>query len=452
MLLFVAQRLWSRTESAAAGGDGAAKGERRRGRAVLGALVFAFSFAGLAALMLYLSDGQRGGVLDADLVTASSEHYRFVYRESDAATVAYLLEHAESDLADIADMLDATELPLVRVDLTAANEHAAGLAGWKKILMDLGSFEEDISQRRVLAHEMTHVLQSTESSRALARQFATTRFFIEGMAQHVSFEVVPEPARRASNHALAAVAHARQGIRFEDLINDAAFGARFDPELYYSLGDLWTLALVDACGEEVLGDFLRAAGREGVSRDIGGERFWRDTFRETGCELDAVNSVWAKRMTTLFESVDQRRFPEFEDVVVVRDPDAGVVRLDAMLSSPLGAPLPPERVVVRVKDDERLSAGVDPVFSGTLELEGEAPRVRFAIPDRAVSGERFRYQLGYEPAASERGAAAPLRGPSTPASTTTAGGTGPRPRRRPDRRPIRRPTGTADARPALFAG
>lgn len=397
-LLFVAQRLWSRTESAAVGG-GAAAGTPSRTRAVLGGLLSAFSFAGLAALMLYLSDAERGGVLDAELATASSEHYRFVYREGDAATVAYLLEHAEADLADIADMLGVTELPLVRVDLTAANEHAAGLAGWKKILMDLGRFEEDISQRRVLAHEMTHVLQSTESSRALARQFATTRFFIEGMAQHVSFEVVPEPARRASNHALAAVAHARQGIRFADLIDDAAFGARFDPELYYSLGDLWTLALVDACGAEVLGDFLRAAGREEASRDIGGERFWRDTFREIGCELDAVNSVWAERMARLLESVDQQRFPEFEDVLVVRDPGAGTVRLEATLSSPSGTPRPPERVVVRVKDDERLSAGVDPVFPGTLEIEGEAPRARFVIPDRAISGERFRYQLGYEPAA-----------------------------------------------------
>ena len=399
VLLALAQRLWSRTESAAAGGEGAASrgGRAGRGRAVLGGVLFAFAFAALGSLTLYLSDNEHGGVLEADLGTAVTDHYRFVYRESDAATVAYLLEHAEADLAGVAEMLGVDEVPLVRVDLTATNEHAAGLAGWKKIRMDLGSFEEDISQRRVLAHEMTHVLQSTESDRALARHFATTRFFIEGMAQHISFEVVPEPERRAANHALAAVAHDRQGIRFEDLIDDAAFGERFDPELYYSLGDLWSLALVDACGERVLGDFLRAAGREGASRDIGGALFWRDTFRASGCELDAVNSVWASRMAALLDTVDEGRFPEFEDILVTRDAEAGVVRLEATLDPPTGELVEPARVVARVKEDGRLSAGVDPVFPGTLERDGERVRVRFAVPERAVSGTRFRYQLGYEP-------------------------------------------------------
>ena len=54
-------------------------------------------------------------------------------------------------------------------------------------------------------------------------------------------------------------------------------------------------------------------------------------------------------------------------------------------------------MLVRVRDDQRLSAGVDPLFSGTLEADGKGFRASFAVPGRAVPRARFRYQLGYEP-------------------------------------------------------
>ena len=81
------------------------------------------------------------------------------------------------------------------------------------------------------------------------------------MAQYTSFEVVPEVARRDSNWQLAAISWQRQNIEFNDLIDEAGFSERFDPELHYSLGDLWTRAFVTTCGESAMGDFLRASGR-----------------------------------------------------------------------------------------------------------------------------------------------------------------------------------------------
>ena len=407
-LLLLGGRLWGRTASAAGGGGGAATS---RGARWLRAAAGTLAFVALAGVALYRVDAGNGELAEGELDVVETEHFRFVHRRDDARVVAYLVEHAEADARAVADILGVAELPFVRVDLAAASEHAAGLAKWKKIRMDLHTFEDDVSQRRVLAHELVHVLQATESNRALARQFATTRFLVEGMAQDVSFQAVPEPARRASNHALAAVARARQDIRFEHLSDARAFGERFDPELYYSLGDTWSQAMAATCGEASLGDFLRAAGREEASREIGGELFWRDTFREIGCELDAVNTAWAARLDEALAAVDQHRFPAFDDVVVTRDATAGVVRVSARLvpaEAAAGEPIvPPERVVVRVRSEAELGGGVDPVFPGTVEEEGDAgPVARFSIPERAVPRTRFDYQLGYAPGRASEGDAA----------------------------------------------
>jgi len=411
-LLLLGERLWSRTASARSGG--AASVRSRRGRLLLGVA----GFVALAAVALYRVSAGNGALPDSELAVIETAHYRFVYDTADVRTVAYLVEHADTDLAAVAAFLGVEDIPFIRVDLSAASEHAAGLAAWKKIRMDLDTFEDDISQRRVLAHELVHVLQATESDRALGRQFATSRFFIEGMAQHVSFEAVPEPARRAANEALAAVARARQDIRFVHLADAVSFGERFDPELYYSLGDTWSQAMAEVCGDASLGDFLRAAGREEASREIGGELFWRDTFREIGCELDAVNSVWAVRMDAAYSRIDRARFPVFDDIVMTRDDSAGVVRLSARLVPPpatvtgaagedagaasgAGATIRPERVVVRIRANGAFGTGVDPVFPGTLEADGTGFRVRYAIPVRAVPKSRFDFQVGYAPGTAD---------------------------------------------------
>jgi len=414
-LLFVGYRLWSRTESAAVTGNGA--GERSRRNKLVRVALGVAAFLLLIMFNLYRVGTGSGLVAEEGLAQTATDHYRFVYRAEDKDTVDYVLAHADDDFAEVGRWLGIEELPVVRVDLSAASEHAAGLAKWKKIRMDLNSFEADISQRRVLAHEATHVLQALESNRALARHFAAAQFFIEGMAQHVSFEVVPEPARRASNHAIAAMAHARHEIRFDDLVDGQEFARRFDAELYYSLGDLWSMALVETCGENILGDFLRAAGRDDAPREMSAERFWRDTFRETGCDLDTVNASWNERVRAVLETVEQARFPRFGDVSIQRDAMADTVIIEAVLlpaakvavdvhedldgdrTGDFANIIAPQRVVARVRDADRIGGGVDPVFRGTLTTKDGRSVARFSIPERAVSRALFRYQLGFQPSA-----------------------------------------------------
>jgi len=407
-MLFVAYLLWSRTESSVSGGK-----QRTRGLKLFRGLLSLAGFLILASVLVYRVGVETGGAGAADLKVATTEHYRFVYPESREDTVQYILEHAESDYAALGDLLGVEELPKIRVDLSAQSEHAAGLATWKKIQMDLNAFEADVSQRRVLSHETTHVLQAVESNRALMRNYAAVKFFIEGMAQYTSFEVVPEQARRDSNWQLAAISWKRQNIVFDDLINEQSFSERFDPELHYSLGDLWTRAFVSVCGEQALGEFLRAAGRPDAIKSLPAAIFWRDTAGHIGCDLDTVNEQWRQQMEELHASVDQTRFPAYTDIVVTRDEKTGQIILTASLSAytpkgsgtdrqsdttPVTEADPPERVIVRVAATSgRLASGVDPVFRGQLVEEQGTTKVRFIIPAGAVVGSRFRYQPGFAP-------------------------------------------------------
>jgi len=409
LMLLLAYRLWNRTESSATGEPRSTRGVRF----LQGTLAVA-GFAVLAFVLAYRVDVGTGSNTGAELRVVTTEHYRFVYNASRKATVDYMLEHAESDYERLGNMLGVVALPNVRVDLSAHSEHAAGLAKWKKIQMDLDAFSDDISQRRVLSHETAHVLQAVESNRALAGNYSAVKFFIEGMAQYTSFEIVPEPARRESNWELASISWKRQAIDFNDLIDESSFSQRFDPELHYSLGDLWTSAFVSTCGESVLGDFLRAAGRESAVDNLSANIFWRDTTREISCDLDTVNVNWRKQMIELYDSVDKSKYPFFTDVVIKRDKSSGQVNVSARLKADdktaedtvSGSSLPsrmPGKFVIRVASvSNQLASGVDRIYRGKVAGEGEEQRIEFVVPASAVPVNRFRYQLGFAPSEDAR--------------------------------------------------
>ena len=421
--LFIAYQLWNRTESSVSGGK-----PRKRATKVFQVMLSIAGFAILALLLMNRVNVGTGTAAPDDLQVATTEHYRFVYPADRQETMQYLLEHAEEDYARLGELLGVAELPSIRVDLSAQSEHAAGLATWKKIQMDLNAFNADRSQRRVLSHETTHVLQAVESDRALARNYAATKFFIEGMAQYTSFEVVPEVQRRDSNWQLAAVSWKRQNIEFADLIDESGFAERFDVELHYSLGDLWTQAYVDICGESSLGDFLRAAGRETAVSDLQAAIFWRDTTGFIDCDLDTVNEHWRVQMDALYDSVKPEQYPMYSDIVVRDDTDSDQIVITASLtpyssdgeqivgeqgreeqagnepnSSKLSSDIDvPTRFIVRIGSGTSLTPGVDPVYRGQIIQQDGKDVVQFRISRNIVNGTRFRYQLGYTPEEGSR--------------------------------------------------
>ena len=158
VVLFVACLLWSRTDSSVSGGK-----SRTRALTLFRGMLSVAGFLILAAVLIYRVGVGTGTTGSTEIKVATTEHYRFVYPIARENTMQYMLEHAEADYARLADLLGVETLPSIRVDMSAQSEHAAGLATWKKIQMDLNAFDADVSQRRVLSHETTHVLQAVES-------------------------------------------------------------------------------------------------------------------------------------------------------------------------------------------------------------------------------------------------------------------------------------------------
>ncbi len=394
VLLTLACLLWSR-ESSANEREGAARGGSRW----LTFIAWGFGFVvvvGSTLAWINYRNGLVGGEL-SELQVVSTEHYRFTYDIDRQNTAEYVIEHADADLAELGKRLGVAELPRIRVDLSAESEHAAGLATWKTISMDIDKFDGDYVQRRVLVHEAAHVLQATLSDRKLAAHAASARFFIEGMANTISFDIIPQPERQRLNDEVAAVAWKRHAIRFEDLVDDAGFVARFDNDLHYSLGEVWTRALMTVCGDAVLGDILRAMGREDAPRNIAGEAFWRDVMGEVGCELDAVNRVWAGTLERIWEGMDRSAYPVFTDIAIEAGDGSDVIVL-ARLEDESGRPASelPLRFSLRLEGETSLAQGLPSSWRGVAEEDANGdPIVRFRVPARALSGQRFRYQIGY---------------------------------------------------------
>lgn len=427
VVLFIAYRLWNRTES---GAIGQKKGSRSfRFVQIVSAII---GFIILSGVLMFQIQVGTGTAPDQTLKVVATDHYRFVYDTSKSKVVDYIVEHAETDLSELADFMGVENVPHIRVDLTAQSEHAIGLAKWKKIQIDLGGFEEDVSQRRVLIHEATHVLQAVESNRAMADNYNAVKFFIEGMAQFTSFEVVPETVRRQSNWGLASVAWKRQEIEFNDLIDAAGFAQKFDAELHYSLGDLWAGALVETCGESSLGNFVRATGRDNAPKGLIPGIFWRDTMQAIGCDLDTVNVTWRDTMSSLYNDVEKNHFPKFSEISIRRDEGTKSIKVVASLIADIRAEsnstsgagslqankpdssslvsddsdtsfVVPDRYVIRIGNvTSKLAAGVDYTFRGQLINDGLGTQVEFIIPDYVVPSSRFRYQLGYTPSRDSR--------------------------------------------------
>ena len=397
VLYVISYFLWTKTDS-----KPKAPGATLTSR-ILPIVVTVFGFFLVAGWMTTLVQTQ-DGVLSSDQINVvSTEHYNFVHALEDSAVMDELVTFAEDDYESLREILVAESAPVIQVDMTSENDHALGLASWKKIKMIAGSVDEvDPLIRRVLSHETAHVFQSVESDRHLSKLNNTVGFFIEGMAQYTSFNIVPDKEARDSNWLVSSISWKRQNITFDELANRAAFEANYDPEMLYGIGDIWVAAMADVCGEQSIGEFLRATAREGAPPNLAGTTFWRLTLQHIGCELEQVNDRWRQLMQIVVDNRNgQGGFPGFTDVAISRAAGSNVIRISARLEPEENSELP-SSFYIRVKSEAKLAAAVSPVIRGRVSSDETGDRVEFSISAQLFNGQRFSYQLGYTPLPGSR--------------------------------------------------
>lgn len=388
LMLVLSCGMWSKAQAKAQGVSNVKKSHKffKTIASVMGFLLVSLMMLGQVIQNSQVQETQASEALQTD-------HYRFVFLTSDKARAEELHASAERQYQQQRLLLNASKEPVIHVDMTSENEHAAGLAQWKTIKMGLSGGDSAQRYARVLSHETAHVFQSVESNRAFRRYFNSTRFFIEGMANYASFEVVPQVETREQNRDIAAISWERQNIQFEDMTNSAAFAKQFNAELVYSLGEIWTEALVDVCSKDALGDVLRSAGRDNAPQDLSALAFWRNTLQHFSCELELVNAAWRKKLQLRFDSLDQNRFPIISNIAAT-DTASGIT-INA--SAPLSSEVPVHRYALRLAKESKSVATVDAVFKADeLTVNQQEQVLSFNIPAGLIDDGRFRYQIGYQ--------------------------------------------------------
>jgi len=325
----------------------------------------------------------------------ASTHYQFAYHIDDKERMVELSQYADVDYQALADILGVSDQPLIHADMTSQSRHALGVATYKKIRMVLNSNDSvNPVYRRVLSHETAHVFQTTESNRKLINAGNSVSFFVEGMAQYTSFNIVPDPQTRATNWAISSIAWQRHNITFDEMANRTVFEALYDPELLYGIGDIWVDAMATQCGEASLGNFLRSTGEDKAPPNLTGVRYWRYHLQNIGCELEQVNHQWRQQMQGIIDQRQDGAFPTFNRVTTSKRDNMMVINANV---TPGKTGLLPQRYLIRIKGETKIANTVSPIRTGRQTQSEPNVQVEFIVPLQQIEGTRFRFQIGYDP-------------------------------------------------------
>jgi ABC-type transport system involved in cytochrome c biogenesis permease component len=304
----------------------------------------------------------------------STERYDFTY-PADLEDRAMALIGAADALHDrVAARLGAAAGPRLFADLTDTSAEHAGIAGWTYLRVGLVGETDPARLARTFAHETAHAFQHRLSDRRLGQAGGV---FVEGSAEWVSLEVVPD-ARLRADHRMAAVASWRRlELRFDALVDDDAFARRANPAAAYALGELFTEALVEACGPNATGEVFRAAAL--AEADVG-RTFWNGALRRIGCDLERVEASFERAIAR----VEREEAARLEAIPRVR---GGVVPAGDAIVAVLDRDLPPgQRVGVFLR---RGPDAPDTELVALLAPSTEGRRLRIEVPSVAWPAERF---------------------------------------------------------------
>jgi hypothetical protein len=367
---------------------------------------------GLAAAMLALAlglGGLVGGAMDeeeeeddpasgarqarAGTAVLQTKHFHFTYRPAAEANARFLAGEAEMAYARVRDWLGAPAIDTIVADLTDESPEHAGIAGWKKIRMDIRPPKSRPFLRHVLYHETTHVFSAALAAGWSDARHEAERAFLEGLAEHVAFDLLGMEKERQEARALAAAAHARFRIRFEDLLDPAAFLAHHDEELLYVLGEVWVAAIVDACGRQAPGQVLAAWGRPTGPQALTGVALWQQTLQERGCDHERAIGRFHARLA------DAASAGAALPIASARLVSAGRESLTFELA--VRAPQPGTYpVVLALRDGPDTAANQIPAHEAEVST-GKPTRLTVPRP-RILGGDRFELQVGARPGPAAR--------------------------------------------------
>lgn len=342
---------------------------------------------GVAAFVASREGAQDTGATDTQ--TLQTEHFVFEYPTAAREPAMLVMREADTAYVRVSEMLGVERAGRVVADLTEQSEMHAGIAGWKKVRINVGS-EDPGWLKHVLYHEVAHVMAAAATNTRISEHHHATFLFSEGLAEYVASSLLKSEREDPTWLPLAGTAVTRLDITFDDLVDQSRFLARYDPNLVYPVGHSWVVALVRACGEQAPQRVLRSMRREDLPQRLSGRDFWEQVMLGARCSLEVVNARWLSAMQRAARAA---KIPTPVGVFVGKgeraqfEVDLEGARPDATYS-----------VGLRVRDNPRSSLAQTAHARG--RWQGEA--VVLEVDARVVAGERFQFQVGVVPLAGGR--------------------------------------------------
>ncbi|HVU51928.1 MAG TPA: hypothetical protein VHL80_14625 [Polyangia bacterium] len=331
--------------------------------------------------------GRAGEPGEGRILSFDTAHFHFTYREPQAERALVIVRAADGAYDEIKRWLGAPDVDTIVADMTEQSDEHLGIAGWTKMRLDLARAEEPAPLlRHVLYHETTHVFEAAIGEGMSAARANESRFFAEGLAEYVAYELSPElPDEREGARRAAALAHRRYRLRFQDLLEPTKFIERYDELLLYPLGELFAAALVETCGRDAPREVLRAFASADTPQSLAGFDLWRYALQAQRCDVDRVLGRYEAALRGL-ETAAARTVPVATGRLGRRDGDALVFEV-TLGEEPAGT----WPVSVRVRTDA--TAPVDAVAVGQARVAaGRSAEIRVPLP--AGAQEHVEFQVG----------------------------------------------------------
>lgn len=235
--------------------------------------------------------------------TATSKKFEFVYRKKMRKRARQLLKESDEIFFQVADYLqadDAAKAGRTVVDFSnPLGSHNAGQAYWKKIRMAYPANWSLEEAKAVLGHEVTHVLINNITGKRLEESFGSARWFHEGLASQVEFEIF-RPGKAATDYEHWLALSSTWGeVHFSELVLNGVLVTKRDPNIAYPAGMEWIRAAIDVYGEEFPAKILKSIDRPDAPRELAGLALWRDACLAAGYDLERIRGRFRVRLRDL---------------------------------------------------------------------------------------------------------------------------------------------------------
>lgn len=331
--------------------------------------------------------GQEPAYLDWETTRHRTEHFVFIYPNNQARVAEDLAADADAIHQRVTTFLGAEARRELVVDLTSDSPRHAGSAYWGRIRMNLNARGLEARLPAVLGHELCHIYIDQLSGNRVSENFDATRFFHEGLASLVEYRFFRPVEELQQIRRVAAAAHAREKVRFEDLISSGRLSEKYASEWVYPLGEVFAAAVVETWGEESPAALIRAFGRPDAPRGLGAMTLWQDTFQAAGYDLETTIGAFFRLLdeTVTGERVWLDSLPRLRGQLLQQPDEVGVRVVTETETLPPG-----RRVFVRF----RAGAGVP-----ESEYRVRRPDEKGVawLPKEFFSGGAMDFQIVYQP-------------------------------------------------------